>query len=98
MINEEEQFFNLLFSFRYCDVLHRAALHLGRWTKVEGRNNHIPTQLWNDSVLWPHGSLVKHNKELYRSEGLCTAAEPGNSSHYRFHVSIFDTISNFYER
>ncbi|XP_012255913.2 transmembrane protein 39A isoform X2 [Athalia rosae] len=71
---------------RYCDVLHRAALHLGRWTKVEGRNNHIPTQLWNDSVLWPHGSLVKHNKELYRSEGLCTAAEPGNSSHYRFHA------------
>ncbi|XP_015512102.1 transmembrane protein 39A isoform X1 [Neodiprion pinetum] len=71
---------------RYCDVLHRAALHLGRWTKVEGRNNHIPTQLWNDAVLWPHGSLVKHNKELYRSDGLCTAAEPGNSSHYRFHA------------
>ncbi|XP_015604761.1 transmembrane protein 39A isoform X2 [Cephus cinctus] len=71
---------------RYCDVLHRAALHLGKWTKVEGRNNHIPTQMWNDSILWPHGSLVKHNKELYRSEGLCTAAEPGNSSHHRFHA------------
>ncbi|XP_043269249.1 transmembrane protein 39A isoform X2 [Venturia canescens] len=71
---------------RYCDVLHRAALHLGRWSKVEGRNVHIPIQVWNDAVLWPHGSLVKHNKELYRSEGLCTAAEPGNSSHYRFHA------------
>ncbi|XP_033216276.1 transmembrane protein 39A isoform X2 [Belonocnema kinseyi] len=71
---------------RYCDVLHKAALHLGRWYKVEGRNNHLPAQTWNDSVLWPHGSLVKHNKEMYRSEGLCTAAEPGNSSHYRFHA------------
>ncbi|XP_063993463.1 transmembrane protein 39A [Diachasmimorpha longicaudata] len=71
---------------RYCDVLHRAALHLGKWSKVEGKNAHIPSQLWSDSVLWPHGSLVKYNKELYRSEGLCTAAEPGNSSHYRFYA------------
>ncbi|XP_015110557.1 transmembrane protein 39A [Diachasma alloeum] len=71
---------------RYCDVLHRAALHLGKWAKVEGKNVHIPSQLWSDSVLWPHGSLVKYNKELYRSEGLCTAAEPGNSSHYRFYA------------
>ncbi|XP_011302897.1 transmembrane protein 39A [Fopius arisanus] len=71
---------------RYCDVLHRAALHLGKWSKVEGKNVHIPSQLWSDSVLWPHGSLVKYNKELYRSEGLCTAAEPGNSSHYRFYA------------
>ncbi|XP_034940123.1 transmembrane protein 39A [Chelonus insularis] len=71
---------------RYCDVLHRAALHLGKWSKVESRNIHLPTQLWSDNVIWPHGSLVKHNKELYRSEGLCTAAEPGNSSHNRFYA------------
>ena len=81
---------------RYCDVLHKAALHLGRWNKVEGRNNHLPTQTWNDSVLWPHGSLVKHNKELYRSEGLCTAAEPGNSSHYRFHVSKYMVLCFYF--
>lgn len=78
--------FTQAYPVRYCDVLHRAALHLGRWIKVEVRNSHIPTQIWNDTILWPHGSLVKHNKELYRSEGLCTAAEPGNSSHYRFHA------------
>ncbi|XP_015429142.1 PREDICTED: LOW QUALITY PROTEIN: transmembrane protein 39A [Dufourea novaeangliae] len=72
--------------FRYCDVLHRAALHLGRWVKIENRNNHTYAQTWNDSVLWPHGSIVRHNKETYRSEGLCTVAEPGNSNHYRFYA------------
>lgn len=71
---------------RYCDVLHRAALHLGRWVKIENRGNHIFAQPWNDAILWPHGSIVRHNREIYRSEGLCTAAEPGNSNHYRFHV------------
>lgn len=67
-------------------MLHRAALHLGRWIKMENRNNHIYAQPWNEMVLWPHGSIVRHNREIYRSEGLCTAAEPGNLNHYRFHV------------
>ncbi|KAK0088200.1 hypothetical protein PV325_012867 [Microctonus aethiopoides] len=71
---------------RYCDVLHRAALHLGKWNKIDSKNNNIPIQMWSDTILWPHGSCVKYNKELYRSEGLCTAAEPGNSSHYRFYA------------
>lgn len=47
---------------------------------------HAPN--WNDNVLWPHGSIVKHNKEIYRSEGICTTAEPGNSNHFRFYVSM----------
>ncbi|KOX73947.1 Transmembrane protein 39A [Melipona quadrifasciata] len=71
---------------RYCDVLHRAALHLGRWVKIENRNSHTYAQAWNDSVLWPHGSIVRHNKEIYRSNGLCTVAEPGNIGHYRFYA------------
>ncbi|XP_014208649.1 transmembrane protein 39A [Copidosoma floridanum] len=71
---------------RYCDVLHRAALHLGKWSKFDSKNVHIPIQSWNDGILWPHGSVVRHNKELYRSEGLCTAAEPGNPTHHRFHA------------
>lgn len=75
---------------RYCDVLHRAALHLGRWVKIENRNNLVYVQSWNDTVLWPHGSIVKHNREFYRSEGLCTAAEPGNPNHYRFHALFND--------
>ena len=27
---------------RYIDVLHRCALHLGKWVKVEGRHAHVP--------------------------------------------------------
>ncbi|XP_050479759.1 transmembrane protein 39A isoform X4 [Bombus huntii] len=64
----------------------RAALHLGRWVKIENRNSHTYAQVWNDSILWPHGSVVRHNKEIYRSEGFCTVAEPGNSNHYRFYA------------
>ncbi|KOC69891.1 Transmembrane protein 39A-A [Habropoda laboriosa] len=78
--------FSHAYPVRYCDVLHRAALHLGRWVKIENRNSHTYAQAWNDSVLWPHGSVVRHNKEIYRSEGLCTVAEPGNSNHYRFYA------------
>ncbi|XP_020296483.1 transmembrane protein 39A isoform X2 [Pseudomyrmex gracilis] len=74
------------YPIRYCDVLHRAAMHLGRWVVIENRHNHICAQQWNDTVLWPHGSIVRYNRELYRSEGLCTAAEPGNQNHIRFHV------------
>ncbi|KAG8040370.1 hypothetical protein G9C98_000941 [Cotesia typhae] len=71
---------------RYCDVLHRAALHLGKWSKIDSRNVHLVAQLWNENTLWPHGSIVKHNREFYRSKGLCTTAEPGNSSHCRFYT------------
>lgn len=78
----------IIFLYRYCDVLHRAALHLGKWSKIDSRNVHLVAQLWNENTLWPHGSIVKHNREFYRSKGLCTTAEPGNSSHCRFYVSI----------
>ncbi|XP_068971812.1 transmembrane protein 39A isoform X2 [Bombus flavifrons] len=78
--------FSHAYPVRYCDVLHRAALHLGRWVKIENRNSHTYAQVWNDSILWPHGSVVRHNKEIYRSEGCCTVAEPGNSNHYRFYA------------
>ncbi|KAL0110040.1 hypothetical protein PUN28_013578 [Cardiocondyla obscurior] len=83
-------YFVQAYPFRYCDELHRAAMHLGRWVKVKNRNNHIYVQPWNDSVLWPNGSIVRHNREIYRSEGLCTAAEPGNLLHAKFYV-LFNT-------
>ncbi|XP_014227914.1 transmembrane protein 39A [Trichogramma pretiosum] len=73
------------YSFRYCDVLHKSAAHLGKWSKVNSKGIQA-SHTWDDKVLWPHGTLVRHNKEVYRSEGLCTAAEPGNSSHSRFYT------------
>lgn len=83
-------YFAQSYPVRYCDVLHRAALHLGRWVKIESRNNHIYAQPWNDMVLWPHGSIVRYNGNIYRSEGVSTAAEPGNLNHYRFHTLFND--------
>ncbi|XP_073982400.1 transmembrane protein 39A [Rhodnius prolixus] len=77
---------------KYCDTLHRAALHLGKWAKVEGRACHLPSHIWADSTLWQQGTLVKHCKELYKAEGISNAAEPGNSSHTRFY-SVFNNPS-----
>ncbi|KAL0276157.1 UNVERIFIED_CONTAM: hypothetical protein PYX00_003785 [Menopon gallinae] len=74
----------------YCDVLHRAALHLGRWVRVQGRNQHIPTHIWDESTLWSQGALVRYSKDLYKAEGLATAAEPGNSTQYRFYALFND--------
>lgn len=71
---------------RYCDILHRASLHLGGWARLEGRSAHAPYNPWSSSVLWPQGALVKHNRELYRAEGITNAAEPGNTTHARLHV------------
>ncbi|KAJ9593758.1 hypothetical protein L9F63_027597, partial [Diploptera punctata] len=77
---------------KYCDVLHRAALHLGRWARIEGRTSHIPTHIWADSTLWHQGALVKHCKELYKAEGISNAAETGNQTHARFYA-VFNNPS-----
>ncbi|XP_042901395.1 transmembrane protein 39A isoform X1 [Parasteatoda tepidariorum] len=75
-----------IFPPRYCDVLHRAALHLGRWQKVELKNVHVPYSIWTESATWNQGALVKHSKELFKAEGISNAAEPGHSGHSRFYI------------
>lgn len=46
-------------------------------------------------TLWHQGALVKHSKELFRAEGAINAAEPGNSTHSRFYVSMIGYFINF---
>lgn len=75
------------FPANYCDVLHRAALHLGGWVRIENRT-HTPTMQWSKTVVWPNGSFVKYSGECYRSNGLITTAVPCNSFHNRFYVSV----------
>lgn len=74
-----------LFPPRYLDALHRAALHLGRWRRLEARHVHAPHHLWSESVLWPQNNLVKHSREFFRAEGASNAAEPGHPWHGRFY-------------
>ncbi len=75
------------FPANYCDVLHRAALHLGGWSRIENRA-HTPALNWSKLVVWPNGSFVKYSGDYYRSNGLVTTAVPCNSFHNRFYVSI----------
>lgn len=69
---------------RYCDTLHRSALHLGYWDKVETRS-HLPVaHTWQEETLWPFGALVRHGRDIYRGLGETNAAEPGNTTYARF--------------
>lgn len=85
-----------VFSFpsKYSDILHRAALHLGYWFKLEGKpraesatSTAANASNWIKTTLWAPSTLVKHMGELYRSVGPVTVAIPGNTSHARYYVS-----------
>ncbi|XP_078472564.1 transmembrane protein 39A-A-like isoform X2 [Lampetra fluviatilis] len=71
---------------RYCDLLHRAATHLGRWHRLEsGAYSHTPQHAWSETTIWPQGVLVRHNKGLYKAVGSCNVAVPSDASHSRFY-------------
>lgn len=88
---------------RYCDVLHRTALHLGAWIRADSvsSNSNSPRGCmssnatnsapipWSPDVLYPPGIIVRHYRENYRSMNICNAAEPNNIMHSRFYVSVF---------
>lgn len=70
---------------KYLDLLHKCALHLGRWQRVEGRHAHVPYNAWSELTVWPQGALVKHVRGLFKAEGINVTAEPGNGMHGRFY-------------
>lgn len=88
---------------RYCDVLHRSALHLGAWVRADkltvpykpinpqsaSSSLSLP---WNPELIYPPGIIVRHCKEQYRSMNICNAAEPNNVMHNRFYVSLLLNI------
>lgn len=71
------------FPFNYYDACHRAALHLGRWSKVNGK--FAPYYAWIDSIFWYKGIVVKHNGITYKAESVTNSAEPGNKVHEYFY-------------
>ncbi|XP_019872949.1 transmembrane protein 39A-A [Aethina tumida] len=75
-----------ILSLRYCDILHRSALHLGNWDKLETRHMLLVNNNWKEETLWPCGTLVRHMRDIYRATGECNASEPGNSSFTRFYT------------
>uniref|UniRef100_A0A182K3Z9 Transmembrane protein 39A n=1 Tax=Anopheles christyi TaxID=43041 RepID=A0A182K3Z9_9DIPT len=80
------------FPMRYCDVFHRAALHLGQWQRVNNRSNSVPTYTWSKTNIYPHGTYVRHMGEVYRSVGYCTSAIPANNRHYRFYAIFSNPV------
>jgi hypothetical protein len=44
---------------------------------------------WTGETVFAPGSIVKHQRELFKAEGLlCVASEPGNPVHLRFQVNM----------
>ncbi|XP_077976915.1 transmembrane protein 39A-like [Glandiceps talaboti] len=70
---------------KYCDVLHRCALHLGKWQKIDHGYSNTPQHVWSDMTVWPQGVLVRYNKGLYKAMGPQNVAYPADSSHARFY-------------
>lgn len=87
------------FPIKYCDVLHRASIHLGKWIRLSPRASHPPPQNWSKTVIFPFGSYVKYSGEVYKSVGYCTSALPSDMGHSRFYVSwnyfIFELSFHF---
>lgn len=77
------------FPANYCDVMHMAALHLGKWMRIESRSYSPPAVAWSKLVVWPPGQFVKHSGELFKSYGIVTTAIPANGIHIRFYVSCY---------
>uniref|UniRef100_A0A182IZM4 Uncharacterized protein n=1 Tax=Anopheles atroparvus TaxID=41427 RepID=A0A182IZM4_ANOAO len=80
------------FPMRYCDVFHRAAMHLGQWHRVNARSTSFPTFTWSKTSIFPYGTYVRHLGEVYRAVGSCTSAIPANNSHYRFYAIFRNPI------
>ncbi|XP_053685167.1 transmembrane protein 39A-B [Sabethes cyaneus] len=72
------------FPVKYCDVFHRAALHLGQWSRVTHRAHHPPPYAWSKTTIFPYGTYVKYMGEVYRASAFSTSAIPANNSHIRF--------------
>ncbi|KAF4089865.1 hypothetical protein AMELA_G00043320 [Ameiurus melas] len=71
---------------RYCDLLHKAAAHLGCWQKVDpSLCSNVLQHTWTEEFMWPQGVLVKHNKNVYKAMGHYNVAVPSDVSHYRFY-------------
>lgn len=80
------------FPANYFDVLHKAALHLGGWTRttrVEPRTpgNIAPAYVWCKDRAWPPNTFVRHSNELFKSSGVIITAIPAYGVHIRFYVS-----------
>ncbi|XP_050515626.1 transmembrane protein 39A [Diabrotica virgifera virgifera] len=84
-----------IFSLRYCDTLHRSALHLGVWDRIEtGRTMLLVNNVWKEDVLWPYGALVRYGKDVWRALGDCNSSEPGNVGFKRFY-HVFKNPTTF---
>ncbi|XP_051892608.1 transmembrane protein 39B isoform X2 [Pristis pectinata] len=71
---------------RYCDLLHKAAAHLGCWQKVDPTLcSNVLQHPWSEEYMWPQGVLVKHNKNVYKAMGNYNVAIPSDVSHFRFY-------------
>lgn len=86
----------ICFPASYCDVLHRAALHLGQWNRVEPSKYVIPARYWSKRLMWPNGMLVRYHGELFKASGLTTMATPGDAIHHRFYVSLISVLSFYF--
>ncbi|XP_041980230.1 transmembrane protein 39A [Aricia agestis] len=73
------------------DAPHRAARHLGRWTKYEGEVSEASE--WCGNRWWGAGAVARRGGQLYVAAAATVAADPAAVHHRRFY-SVFNDPSN----
>lgn len=80
---------------KYCDILHRAALHLGQWERLDPKLTIPNLPSWSPTIKCLPNTMLRHEGEFYRATGPITTAIPGNSTHFRFYT-IFKNPTTIY--
>lgn len=70
----------------YCDVPHRAALHLGRWRHDPAPPDGCEVVPWSGERVWCAGARVSLEARTYVATSPAVAAHPTEVVHSRFHT------------
>ncbi|CAB3254955.1 unnamed protein product [Arctia plantaginis] len=70
----------------YCDVPHRAALHLGRWRRDAASSDSCEAVPWCPERVWSFGSKVTLDSRTYIAVSPAVAANPASVAHSRFYT------------
>ncbi|XP_075975693.1 transmembrane protein 39A [Anticarsia gemmatalis] len=75
-----------LVSATYCDVPHRAALHLGRWRPDNTCTEGCEVSEWCGARVWARGARVLAGSRTFVALSPAVAADPNSVAHSRFHT------------
>lgn len=84
------------FPSKYCDILHRSALHLGVWTKIDIKGAGSNVKEWDVYGTYASGTVIKHFGDYYKCDGPTTTSVPGEMQWKRFYFIFKNPTTLFF--